>query len=557
MKIGNILHIINEGFENNFRKKVVEAYEDDGIEFTKARKDDLLKALNVFNTKPDVKRRLKGMMKQWTNGDMAQAIVNTFIDPEDFVFAVYNDEHSGDFETDDFYVYACRTFEKAQRIAQFYHTGSLPKLSNEEIHEKYNVNVPKPATHYDTDKTPAEFLEEMKSAPYFMNPSWCICANKDRYWEDMYNIDPSTNSEPARCYIVISKKWPNVRFCIVKSSLKTEIEPNDDFSKLSYTNTFTLNEFRDPWQIQPKNWQCDDSAIDVGYEIARLAFGNSPEINKLIETVTVEETVKTAALVNGFNMFGTNKRGVQLDNVEADLRLLKNGKNMFVNNEFSSFEGDLSSLQYGESMFARCEELKKFGAVFGSLVDATGMFYHCGNLTEFDGNLSTVRNAKFLFKDCGSLENIIVDLRSATDCDDMFWYCPSLKNLDIRLDNYSGNWYNIVGSDCTLENLRIYAPSITDISSAFHYSNLKSFEGDLRGAYNASKAFSGSEQLETVKINLASAIHGDDMFADCEKLTNVDINAPRLKDGQNMFYGCKFDSIKIDMPNLTNRNRYV
>lgn len=80
----------------------------------------------------------------------------------------------------DFYVYPCHTFEEAHSAA-FSHIGSLERLSNGEIKKKYKIKVPVPASFYRTTKSPAEMLEFMKTAPFFMSPSWCVTANKDHW----------------------------------------------------------------------------------------------------------------------------------------------------------------------------------------------------------------------------------------------------------------------------------------------------------------------------------------------------------------------------------------
>lgn len=190
----------------------------------------------------------------------------------------------------DFFVYPCHTFEEAHSAA-FSHTGSLERLSNNKIKKKYKINVPEPANYYKTNKTPAEFLDFLKSAPFFMSPSWCVTANKN-HW-DVYNLSTEKNEQP-KCYIIISKAYPNVRFCIVLNEERKVCNIGSD--SVTMINSMSIREFRDPWQIGGGN-----SMVDVGKNMMDLAFNKNNYVENIIKES--KNNIKFKDIVDGKEMF--------------------------------------------------------------------------------------------------------------------------------------------------------------------------------------------------------------------------------------------------------------
>lgn len=204
-----------------------------------------------------IKDKVKKDLKNPPN--IAIALVNSFPNPQDLIEYINGVQQSfvekdqqnkerkqrkeqAEKVSGDFYVYPCHTFEEAHS-ASFSHTGSLERLSNEEIKKKYKIEVPEPASHYSTTKSPAEMLEFMKSVPFFMNPSWCITAG-ERWWNS-YKLSTSKDEIP-KCYIIISKAYPNIRFCIVLEDNDTHIDKMTDES-ITISKKLEIRELRDPW----------------------------------------------------------------------------------------------------------------------------------------------------------------------------------------------------------------------------------------------------------------------------------------------------------------------
>ena len=205
-----------------------EGYKDLSAAYNITEPDEYLrKAFEMFSKNPNIKRIIKSQLGT-VNGSIEKAIATKFQSPEDFINAVdaasqqdkasaqkgqakeqMNKNISAN-ENNGYWLIPCKTFEEAKRAAQM-HKGNLPTLSFDKLRNEYGINAPKPAEHYETHKSPAEFLEFMKSAKFFMSPSWCIAADKTYWNEYELNCEPD---ESPRCWIIISKKWPNVRFCI-------------------------------------------------------------------------------------------------------------------------------------------------------------------------------------------------------------------------------------------------------------------------------------------------------------------------------------------------------
>lgn len=396
--------------------------------------DELKYAYNMVQTNKEIKNLVKKNLNLGLGG-LEKAIVIKYPSPVDFINSVFQakdnleknkavqDQKNQDQlkrqnelkenETEDFYIIPCRTFEQAHKAA-FSHTGNLLLMSNQKIKETYHINVPEPAQFYKTDKTPAEMLEFMRQAPFFMNPTWCIAANKN-YW-DYYRLN-SEEGEPCLCYIIISKQHPNVRFCIVKS-LEDDME---DFNERIITNntilstgyTSHLAEFRDAWQ----------ASLDP------ISYGTK-----------VFQSIKPIN-INTFNKIK------KLCSKTETSRLLYSADLKYCNNNFDDNTG----------AFAGNEYIEKISADFPTLVSADGMFSECDNLKEFRGELPILENGNIMFL-LSNIKTFIVPskiLANLKFADMMFQYTAALNSFIIKLPKLESGFKMF--EDCQLDEKSILA----------------------------------------------------------------------------------------------------
>lgn len=322
-----ILYANNILFES-FKNDLFAAYNKSGVPVDQNHK--VLTAIQIFNGNNLIKDKVKQDLKNPPN--IAQALVKSFPDPQDLVNYINNvQQNFAEKEqqnkekkqrkeqaaaiSDDLFIYPCHTFKEAHSAA-FSHTGSLKRLSNSQIKNKYGIDVPEPARFYETDKSPAEFLEFMKTAPFFMNPSWCVTANKD-YWDE-YELSTEKKESP-KCYIIISKQYPNVRFCITLDEETTAANKINSDS-VTQVKTPNIEEFRDPWQIGG-----GDLSVEAGKEMAGLAFGKSEAIENIING-KITTTIKFKDIVYGSKLF---RKCADLGSWTADLPKLSYGEFMF------------------------------------------------------------------------------------------------------------------------------------------------------------------------------------------------------------------------------------
>ena len=296
---GSIDLLLSEGFKDDMFKQYPEDVEN----------KDFKAAITAYNSDPKLKEALKHAVKP--QGNIAVSIKRRYPTAVDFVNLIksltdtakekeeYKQIKQGTASVGetDYWLIPCHTFKEAHEAA-FKYAGNLPRLTKEEITNKYGIVTPKPATYYETDKTPAEFLEYMKNEDrFFMAPSWCVAAD-DYYFTERYNLETSEDETPL-CYVFISKKYPNVRFCI--ALIRNNKQSHNIFyenEKMKITYDVDLNEVRDPWQIgggiSPK---------ETGLKMMRLAFGN--KINKVIKDICSIKTkiISFSKLKNGKEFF--------------------------------------------------------------------------------------------------------------------------------------------------------------------------------------------------------------------------------------------------------------
>ena len=132
------------------------------------------------------------------------------------------------------------------------------------------------------------------------------------------------------------------------------------------------------------------------------------------------------SLKDGYMMFYYNST---LETFEGDLSSLTYGNSMFGHTKISAFEVDLSSLTNGGWMFTDCTNLTEFNSDLGSLTNGGWMFSNCTNLTEFNSDLSFLTNGAGMFYYCYNLTEFNSDLSSLTDGSNMFSNCSTLTDF--------------------------------------------------------------------------------------------------------------------------------
>lgn len=442
-----ILYANNILFES-FKNDLFAAYNKSGVPVDQNHK--VLTAIQIFNGNNLIKDKVKQDLKNPPN--IAQALVKSFPDPQDLVNYINNvQQNFAEKEqqnkekkqrkeqaaaiSDDLFIYPCHTFKEAHSAA-FSHTGSLKRLSNSQIKNKYGIDVPEPATFYKTDKSPAEFLEFMKTAPFFMNPSWCVAANED-YWDE-YELSTEKKESP-KCYIIISKQYPNVRFCITFEKKDVLDKINSD--SVTQVETPVIEEFRDPWQIGGGN-----SIAEIGKEMAGLAFGKSEAIENIINR-RIPVTTKFKDIVYGNTLF---RERTDLTSWAIDLPKLSYGERMFERTSLTSFSADMPNLTDSYEMFSDCTSLSSFNSDLSKLDDANGMFYNCLKLTSFSASLPILTGGHSMFTKCISLTSFSEDLPNLDNGNFMFYKCEALTSFSADLPKLDFG-FNMF-TDCKLDS---------------------------------------------------------------------------------------------------------
>lgn len=151
-------------------------------------------------------------------------------------------------------------------------------------------------------------------------------------------------------------------------------------------------------------------------------------------------------------MLAENYSIVEIANVSENLKNLVSGHEMFAspynplydNEILVKFVGNLSSLEDGSYMFARCSSLRYFhGVRMSRLTEATAMFEGCTNLAQCEGDLSKVTNGTRMFAGCTSFHNMPQDLSSLETATEMFEDCTlhydSVLSAAERIKDWSGS----------------------------------------------------------------------------------------------------------------------
>lgn len=211
----------------------------------------------------------------------------------------------------------------------------------------------------------------MKECPVFMEPTWCVCASQG-FWDD-YNLEIG-KYYPAKCVIVISKAYPNLRFCI---TFRTPATPRCKATLEGLKYEYDLSEVRDPWQVGG-----EDRTV-YGSQMFEKVFSFPAE--KFLRDIN-EKLIPLSEIVDG--------------------------QKAFYNNDMEHFEANLTNLRDGWSMFANCKNLRTFTAEFPKLL-----------------------NSHYMFSGCKQLESFSCDLPLIVSCERMFLLCENLLSFECSVPN--------------------------------------------------------------------------------------------------------------------------
>ena len=569
-------------FLNRFNAFLLESFKDDMYRLYPEQKDnmDFKDAITFFNTHKQVKDGIKKMIKDDENiessGNLADDIKKKFDTGEKFIAAVTNlldvlntsiekgkkksygwkkqigQEYAKilqavkagqepDVDDTDFWLIPCRTYEELHGVSQKY-TGILPILSRDKIESEYGVEVPKEATHYKTSRTPEWFLEYMKKQTnFFMDPSWCVAKN-ERYFNG-YKLETPKDEKP-RCYVLISKKYPNVRFCI---TLRTEEKALKEIfykeEKIKVSNPpYTLSEVRDPWQIGGSDPR------KTGLKMMELAFGQQ-KIDKIIKDICSPETkmVPFSELEDGTNIFF---KASDIQSISSPFNNLINGNNMFKFSSIEKLNCNFPVLEAAHDMFMRCGSLSEFTGNLPKLTDGIRMFYQCEMLETFDAPLPKLEKAEEMFYYCKNLKSFNSKLPNLINGDQMFSWC-NLTEFKIDMPKLRKN-ERMFGCCKRLETFDSDLSSLTDTYAMFSYSGIKTFKSNLPELILAQTMFYQCEMLETFDTPLPKLEKAEEMFYYCKNLKSFNSKLPNLINGDYMFSDCNLTEFKIDMPKLKN-----
>lgn len=554
-EINNFLNAISSLLLESFKDDMYKAYPEEKNNMT------FNDAIKFFNTHAEVKNGIKKMVEP--GGNLAVQIKKRFKTGQEFidvVFALidklnksvekgqsknyawkneigkeYNEIQreikSGktpNVSENDFWVIPCRTYEELHSVTQKY-TGNLPVMSRDEIKKRYNIEVPEDAQHYDDEMTPEEFFEWAKNEDrFFMDPSWCIAKNESYF--DGYHLSVYKEELP-RCYVIISKLYPNLRFCIQmkgKPSFETYFIEGDDIKIKTVFRGPIAQEIRDPWQIGGIY-----DSYDFGLRVMELAFGKD-EIKSLIHDIEkgreeIEDFCKVDELQNGSIQFSNNS---DIKVINNNFTNLTDGSYMFNKcDSLKEFNGELPELKIGFCMFAETS-IETFDVDLIQLKEGNNMFANCKKLKLFNSEIPNLKYGNSMFTDCGLLffEKDMPELVKGVD---MFCRNKNLKKFNSEMPKLEDG--NFMFGDCVnLTSFESDLPSLGCGRYMFNNCNLKEFFSNTRKLIDGGGMFYGCKQLRKFKGDLSSLRYGQDMFEGCkldtESVKNIAETISNTKD---------------------------
>lgn len=122
----------------------------------------------------------------------------------------------------------------------------------------------------------------------------------------------------------------------------------------------------------------------------------------------------------------------------------------------TTFNSDLSSLIFCDSMFIGCYNLTSFSSDLSSLTDAYGMFIGCSNLTSFSTELPSLMNGYGMFSYCDNLTSFNSELPSLTEGEFMFDSCFNLTSFNSELSS-------LMNGESMFDSCKLDAQSVSNI----------------------------------------------------------------------------------------------
>lgn len=219
------------------------------------------------------------------------------------------------------------------------------------------------------------------------------------------------------------------------SNKEVTVQYGFDKQITSNGNTFTIS-YKDV-----DNYISLDGTFSINGEVKNTTITSSDLI--FVDNSPVEVTLR-------FNDYG--------ELIDGDLSGLVDGSELFSEThvgritkedgtwEILDFNYDLGSLEKGNGMFFKCQNLVKFSSPMGNLLGGNQMFVYCSNLTTFESDLTSLIDGRYMFQYCG-LTSYRGKLRSLKSGYMMFKDCKldaeSLRNISKYINDISDLEKNI------------------------------------------------------------------------------------------------------------------
>lgn len=442
-----------------------------------------------------------------------------------------------------------------------------------------NTIVKNRKIQYETKLSDEDFINIYKTAPFFIRPTWCISGTVHGK-KSFVNHDIETKgTEVAKCYIIISKEYPNLRFCVITDyeTVKTKEGRNRRIvhakdicdalqAKISRGSLFDRNSFF----YKSLTTVCDDdnnnnsdtfkdnvtnsikalvdSHMARGENFSKLTDGTYYFKDRNdIESFTISlPNLKTAK-----GMF----QGSSIKNIKMPLLKLQDAEAMFMNSDIIDVMLEIPSLYKANNTFKNSKienfKIRKFingkaemcNGVIERLTSAVSMFENTP-LVKFYANMPKLAYAQSMFRN-SKIEGFSNNIYRLVNAKNMF------KNTPIRFFSCTTPYIEISTSmfeNCknllTLDTGKLNFDSLIHADNMFKNSGLQKFEGKnikMNAINSAIGMFENCKNLTMFEGTLDTLIDGTNMFKNDTNLTHFSSNLTRLVKGDYMFSKCKLD----------------
>lgn len=236
------------------------------------------------------------------------------------------------------------------------------------------------------------------------------------------------------------------------------------------------------------------------------------------------------------------------------MQSLEVGVDMFREDKFESFYGDLTNLKYPIRMFSDNSTMKVF---------------YCDDINDentvaFSNDYSKIDSEKYSDDLKAKLRaeranNLVIEgdyLKNG-----MFNYCTSLESFSGNLKNLvSGynmffNCYNLSSFEAvSLDKLEMgYQMFCCRTTPKEELSKLTSFYYELPELLYGVSMFQSQRTMTSFASSMPKLKYAEKMFFDCETLTDFEASMPNVIDAKDMFAGCaELQSFEGDLKLLNN-----